>query len=166
VACLICLFRRADAERSEIIQSKATGLSIEALHVPTALVTQVDVDNAPAEKQEFLRSRIGRTVCSVVQEGVAHEISLEEQQDGFQPSVPFVACFSACMVISEAVAHICGWPSVPAPRYQFDFLTGPAYGQELPQGRRLDCICTRRKNIEALRAVRFANAQLTESSAT
>ncbi len=152
VACLICLFRRADAERSEDIQSKATGLSIAALHAPAALVTQVDVDNAPAQKQEFLRSRIGRPVCSVIQEGIAHEISLEEQQDEFQPSVPFVACFSACMVISEAVAHICGWPSVLAPRYQFDFLTGPAYGQELSQGRRIDCICTRRKNIEAVRA--------------
>ncbi len=159
IACLNCLFRRADSGRAEDVQSKATGLSVDALKAPEAVVSRFDVENAPAEKKEFLRSRVGRPVCSVIQEGIALEISLERQKDGFQPSVPFVACFSACMVIAETVAHVCGWPSALAPRFQFDFLMGPAHGQELPQARRADCVCARRKNIETVRAARLAKEQ-------
>jgi hypothetical protein len=129
---------------------------MEALQFPDALITEIDVDRAPAEKREFLRARIGRPVCSVIQEGVALAISAVDQQEGFQPSVPFVACFSACMVVAELVAHLCNWPSIAVPRFQFDFLVGPANGQLLPQERRPDCVCRRRKNIDALRAIRAA----------
>jgi len=92
----------------------------------------------------------------VVQEAMAQKISEERQREGFEPSVPFVACFSACMEMAETVAQICGWPSILEPRFQFDFLRGPAYGQELPQTRRTDCICARRKNIDKLREARIA----------
>jgi hypothetical protein len=154
IACLICLFRRPEGERSDKAQSRATGLSIEAVNELGAVVTESDVENAPADKQEFLRLRLGRPICSVIQEAVAIAISVDNQPEGFQPSVPFVAAFSACMVMAETVAHICAWPSALAPRFQFDFLTGPAYGQVLPQRRRADCVCARRKNIGAIRAAR------------
>jgi len=110
------------------------------------------------EKRDFLRSRIVQPLCSVVQEAIAQKISQEQQAEGFEPSVPFVACFSACMVISELVAHICGWPSILEPRFQFDFLVGPGHGQELPQRRRADCICARHKNIERLREERMESS--------
>ena len=90
----------------------------------------------PVEKREFLRAHLGKPICSVIQEGIALKISADEQQKGFEPSVPFTACFSACMVVAEMVAHVMKWPSALAPRFQFDFLMGPQYGQELPQGRR------------------------------
>jgi hypothetical protein len=116
------------------------------------------VDRAPVEKREFLRARLGKPICSVIQEGIALKISEDEQQKRFEPSVPFTACFSACMVVAEMVAHTMKWPSVLAPRFQFDFLMGPQYGQELPQGRRPGCICSRHKNIERVRAANKAKA--------
>ncbi len=154
IACLICVFRRPEGKRAEDLQSEETGLSPARAMCPEAAVTESDVEHAPAEKRDFLRPRIGRPICSVIQEAIALRISQEQQVEGFEPSVPFVACFSACMVMAETVGQICGWPSILGPRFQFDFLIGPAHGQELPQRRRTNCICARRENIDALRAAR------------
>jgi molybdopterin/thiamine biosynthesis adenylyltransferase len=156
MACLICLFRDPPGAPAEKIQIQATGLPLERLSRPDDFLSASDVESAPAEKREFLRARLGRPICSVIQEGVALKISAETQRKGFEPSVPFTACFSACMVVAEMIAHLMKWPSVLAPRFQFDFLTGPAYGQELPQARRTSCICARYKNIERTRAARRA----------
>jgi molybdopterin/thiamine biosynthesis adenylyltransferase len=152
VACLMCLFREVSGITAEAVQGRATGLLLDRLRSPEALVRESDVANAPAEKREFLKSRVGRSICAVVQEGVALQISSERLTTSFAPSVPFTACFSACMVMAEAVASIAHWQSILAPRFQFDFLVGPDRGQDLPQVRRLDCICTRAKNIERVRS--------------
>lgn len=154
VACLICLFQRPAGRPAEEVQSEATGLSKTRLQDPNSLVKQSDVEAAPPEKQDALRSQVGRPVCSVVQQAMAQKISLEQQEQDFEPSVPFVACFSACMVMAEALAYLCGWETKLEPRFQFDFLLGPAFGLELPQGRNQHCVCGRRKNIERLRAMR------------
>jgi hypothetical protein len=150
----MCLFQRPTDRPAEEIPSEATGLSTKRLHEPNAVVTEDDVEAAPPEKRDVLRSNIGHPVCSVVQEAMAQKISMEQQQQGFEPSVPFVACFSACMVMTEALAYLCGWATKMEPRYQFDFLRGAAFGLELPQGRRKNCVCGRRKNIDRLRATR------------
>jgi molybdopterin/thiamine biosynthesis adenylyltransferase len=152
IACLICLFQRPAGRPAEEIQSEATGLSKGRLLEPESLVTEADVEAAPRKKQQELRSLIGQPVCSVVQEAMAQKISLEQQEKGFEPSVPFVACFSACMVMTEALAYLCGWDTKLEPRFQFDFLRGPACGLDLPQSRSENCICGRRKNIDWVRA--------------
>lgn len=155
VACLICLFREPEGRPAEQLQEEATGLPHEVLAQPDRALREGDLLVVPAEKQEFLRARLGRPICSVVQEAVAQKISNDRQAVGFQPSVPFIATFSACMVMAEAVAHTCGWPSVLEPRFQFDFLLGPAYGQLVPQERRTACICTQKaKNINLIRKSR------------
>ena len=100
----------------------ATGLSTERVSRPDALVATSNVENAPGDKQGFLRSRIGRPICSVIQEGIALKISVEQRQKGFEPSVPFMPCFSASMVVTEMIAYIMKWPSVLEPCFQFDFL--------------------------------------------
>jgi molybdopterin/thiamine biosynthesis adenylyltransferase len=158
VACLICLFREPASAPVETVQMQATGLSQDSLSRPDDLLSASDVERAPREKQEFLRARLGKPICSVIQEGIALTLSAEEQEKGFEPSVPFIACFSACMVVAELVAHLMKWPSALAPRFQFDFLMGPQYGQELPQERRGGCICGRHKNIERARLARKAAA--------
>jgi hypothetical protein len=155
IACLICLFRKPAGRNAADVQSEATGLSPKRLTELNDMITEADVNSVSPERRDFLRSRVGQPLCSVVQEAIAQKISQEQQAEGFEPSVPFVACFSACMVISEVVAHICGWRSILEPRFQFDFLLGPAYGQELSQRRRTDCICARHKNIEGLRKARM-----------
>lgn len=154
IACLICLFREPAAAPAENIQMAATGLSQDSLFRPDDLLSASDVERAPRDKQEFLRARLGKPICSVIQEGIALKLSAEEQEQGFEPSVPFTACFSACMVVAEMVAHLMKWPSALAPRFQFDFLMGPKYGHKLPEERRIDCICARQKNIERARLAR------------
>jgi molybdopterin/thiamine biosynthesis adenylyltransferase len=154
IACLICLFQRPAGRPAEEAQSEATGLSKDRLQQPESLVTEADVEAAPTDKQHALRSRIGHPVCSVVQEAMAQKISLEQQKKGFEPSVPFVACFSACMVMTEALAYFGGWGTKLEPRFQFDFLRGPAFGLELPQARSKNCVCGRKTNIDRLRAKR------------
>lgn len=153
IACLICLFQRSGGRPAEELQSEATGLSMSRLEDPTSLVMEADVEAAPPDKRDVLRSHLGHSVCSVVQHAVAQKVSEEQQEDNFEPSVPFVACFSACMVMTETLAHLCGWKSKLEPRFQFDFLLGPAFGLELPQARRQNCVCSRRRNIDKLRAI-------------
>jgi molybdopterin/thiamine biosynthesis adenylyltransferase len=155
VSCLICLFRKADEGKSaQQVQYEVTGLSSSVLAHPDAVLDEKHLIDVPPEKREFLKRHLGKPICSVVQEAMAQQISADKLEQGFQPSVPFVACFSACMVMSEAVAQMAGWGSKLEPRFQFDFLIGPAHGQELPQGRRPNCVCGRQKNINKLRSIR------------
>ena len=155
VACLICLFPEPEGEPAELVASRATGLVPSRTRDAEATVCDEDVRNAPAEKRDWLRKRIGKRICSVVQEAVAQSISEEKLREGFQPSVPFVACLSSCMMVGELIRSTSQPSTAFEPRFQFDVLRGPHYGQEFPQGRRHDCICvTRRENIERVRTSR------------
>jgi molybdopterin/thiamine biosynthesis adenylyltransferase len=151
IACLMCLFRKPERS-AEIEASEATGLSKSRVTQPDAIVTEEDITTAPAHRKEYLRTRLGKPICSVVSEAVTQKISTEEQAPGFEPSVPFVASFSACMVLAEAISWMTNCSSVLEPRFQFDFLRGPHRGELYPQGRRADCLCTRHLNIERIRA--------------
>jgi len=158
-ACLMCLFRRMAGPPSESVASIATGLSQLRVQNADDTVTENDVRAAPTERQEWLRRNVGRQICSVVQEGVADHISQEEQRKGFAPSVPFVACLSACMVVAELVKFTAGWTTCLETRYQFDALWGPALGSMLPQNKRSDCECvTRARNIATWRRTRASKA--------
>lgn len=151
-ACLICLFRKP-VRSGEFIAVEASGLAEDRVRQPDELVTTADVDAAPEQMREYLRARIGKPICSVVSEAVTQKISQDAQVRGFEPSVPFVAAFSACMVVAQAIAHIADWPPTLDTRFQFDFLQGPARGERYPEGRRKDCLCQRRTNIDRLRKV-------------
>ncbi len=122
IACLICLFRRPSGEPAERFAAKVTGLREGRIAAATERVTDQDVQSAPAEKRGWLGERLGRPICSVVQEAVARQIAGEEQRKDFQPSVPFVACLSASMVVAELVKLISGWPTPLEPRFQLDVL--------------------------------------------
>lgn len=153
-ACLRCLFREPAGEAAELVASRATGLRPERVGHPDDAVSQSDVESAPDTHREWLKARLGHTVCSVVQEGVVSAIS-ELPEKGFAPSVPFVACMSAAMIVSELVKHAAGWPTNLDTRFQMDLLRGPIAGQFVPQSRRSDCSCTTRAaNIERWRQSR------------
>lgn len=151
IACLMCLFRHPAGEPAERVASRLTGLRADRTLQESAIVTEVDIVEAPVEKRPWLRERIGHQICSVIQEAVAQQLSEEQHRQGFAPSVPFVATLSASMIVAELVKHVAGWtPSKPLePRFQCDVLRGPANGLAVPQDRRRDCICiTRQHNIE------------------
>jgi len=154
VACLRCLFREETAQAAELVQSQATGLDRASLQNPLDVLGPEHVARARSERQHWLRARIGRPICAIVQEGVAEALSQVKQARGFQPSVPFVACLSAAMVVGELVKALMGGPPLES-RYQFDAIRGPVGGLQFPQGRRRNCICmARRGNIERLRTHR------------
>ena len=155
VACLKCLFRAPAGESAESVAIRVTGLAGERVKHPTETISEDDVRNAPKEKQDWLKARVGVQICSVIQEAVAQDLSSERLREGFAPSVPFVACFSASMEVGELVKSVTGVATPLAPRFQFDFLRGPGFGDLFPQSRRATCVCvTRKRNIEAIRAKR------------
>ncbi len=154
-ACIICLFRHPPGPAAEAVASAATGLSRDRAKQADATVSEDDVRAAPADRQAWLRERIGKPICSVISEGVAQQISADRQPNRFSPSVPFVACFSACMVVAELVKFITNQSTELQTRYQFDMLTGPANGSMIPQDKRRDCEChVRQRNINTWREQR------------
>jgi molybdopterin/thiamine biosynthesis adenylyltransferase len=156
VGCLRCVFKEPPGEAADARGSWATGLSASRIAEPDTVVDMADVAAAAPERRDWLAGRLGRQVCSVVQEGIAAEIS-RSPQAGFAPSVPFVACLSACLVASELVKASAGWSTGVAPRMQLDFLRGPSSTILVQQGRRSGCVCVeRRANIERLRESRVA----------
>lgn len=155
IACLRCLFQAESIEAAEKVASRATGLTEARVQRAEDFLTEDDVKLASQDKQLWLSERIGRKICSVVQEAVAQELSIKEQREGFRPSVPFVATLSASMVVGELVKHQMGLNSPLEPRYQLDILRGPERGLEIPQERRRDCLCvTRAHNIALVRSRR------------
>lgn len=155
IACLRCLFQPESTEPAEFVASRATGLSTACVQHAEDLLTENNVAAASPDKQVWLRKRIGRKICSIVQEAVAQELSIKEQRAGFRPSVPFVATLSASMVVGEFVKQGMRITSPLEPRYQLDVLRGPEQGLHIPQERRRDCLCvTRSHNIALVRGRR------------
>jgi len=151
-ACLKCLFQKPAGEASEIIGGRATGLHPERIRNENDVVNDQDVLNAPEAMKSWLQERKGQKICSIVQEGIIRQLSNGASRKDFEPSVPFVACLSASMVVAELIKYIHGWDSPVECRYQLDVLTGPERGDFFPQDRRKDCVCvTRRRNIEIVR---------------
>lgn len=156
-ACLMCVFRDPASERADRLASRATGIRENRILATDAIVTDQDIELAPDNKKEFLREKLGQTICSVVSEGVAAQMSEDKQRAGFAPSVPFVAGYSACMVIAEFVRYVTTGRNLAAPRYQLNLLWGPRYGLDYPELRHHDCLCsTRAGNIEKIRRAREA----------
>src|SRR3546814_8625784 len=125
VACWRCLFARVPSENAQRIASRATGLSEARSADAEAVITEDDVHAAPPEMKEWLAARRGRKIYSVVQEGVAEQISRKRQKRGFTQSVPFVACLSASMIVAEVVKTVAGWRTHLAPSMKFDPLQAP-----------------------------------------
>jgi len=154
LSCLKCDFVEP-ATPAEQRQAEATGLRPERLADPLTVITEADIEASPLEKREWLRERKGKQVCSVVSEGMLALLSGEAQSAGFEPSVPFVACLSSCMIVSELVRYLQGVPQILETGFQFDVMVGPENGQRKAHSRKPDCMCvTRRHNIELLRGKR------------
>jgi hypothetical protein len=151
LSCLRCDFEEPTVDALEV-QVRSTGLRAARMAEPSAVVGAADVEGAPAERREWLRSRQGMPICSVVSEGVLAALSADSQTEGFEPSAPFVACLSACMVVAEMVRHCAGWRPVLETGFQFDSLVGPQNGVFKTHMRKVDCECvSRRENIDLLR---------------
>jgi len=147
--------------------NKVTGLPLSIVMDSAHIITTADVNLvANKEKKEWLSQHSGKTICSVVSEAMARSISDQHIQKGFEPSVPFVACMSAAMVITEAIKAVACWQTQLEPQFQFDILHGPAFGQFIPMARKKDCKCViRQRNIELFRKKRYSMLDIANSDA-
>lgn len=154
LSCLMCDFEEPTVSATKV-QSELTGLRESRLTNLLDFVTEEDVNDAAPEKKDFLAKNIGKQICSVLSEAEIEKIAKEGSKKGFQPSVPFVACLSACMMVTELIRTIAKGPSVLETGYQFDALTGPQNGIRKSHSRKKSCICVdRRSVIEKLRTRR------------
>src|SRR6266478_463429 len=151
LSCLMCDFE-LPAESAAKKESALTGIPEERLADLLAPLTKEDVSSAVPEKREWLQKRIGIQKCSIISEAELEKIAQEEHEEGFEPSVPFVACLSASMIVTELIRHLTGWAPVLETGYQFDVLVGPQNGIKKAHARKSTCICVQRKRvIETLR---------------
>jgi hypothetical protein len=158
IACLRCWYQLSLGPRAEMIQAEASGIPEHLLADADGPVTEMHIRAAPPDRREFLRERLGKPICSVLEEAVAAAISAGKLRSGFRPSVPFVACLSGAMVVGELFKYANGLETVLEPRYQFDFRWGPGPGLRLPMARLPSCDCVRRRDqIERIRAGRASS---------
>ena len=153
-ACLMCLFQKASVSLSEL-NTKATGLPENIANDPDAIITDEVIAAAAIEKRLWLEQHRGKRVCSITSEAVLKFLSAELQGEGFAPAVPFVSCFSACMIVTELIRYLMTGKNLPAPRFQLNLLWGPQRGVHFEENRRDDCFCVvRAGNIDRIRAGR------------
>jgi hypothetical protein len=146
LSCLLCDFAQpsVSALRRE---SEFTGLAENRLADPMSVVSEADVADAPDEKKEWLRDRIGHQICSVMSEAELAKLTQEQFEERFEPSVPFVASLSAVMVVTELVRYLGGSPPVLETGFQFDVLVGPHNGIRKAHSRKQNCLCVTRKTL-------------------
>jgi len=87
-----------------------------------------------------------------VTEDGARAMSRSQLDEGFSPSVPFAACFSACLVVTELVRYLITGEVGVRPLWQVSMLIGPDTAQMLPDKRHADCRCRHRELIDKVRA--------------
>ncbi len=157
-ACLKCWFEPQRVDE-RLLQSRLTGLSNTSLTDTGRLLTEEDIAQAAEEKRDWLRKRKseGRTLCSIISEAVLAAKLGVEVQDGFRPSVPFVATAAAAMVVAEAVKAVV-FPDAPVvSMFQIAslFLGPEASALKLNRPPSASCQCVaHRKLIDQLRAKR------------
>ena len=103
LACLRCSFQESLIDHSAL-QRTWTGLSLSSLENVNRALTAEDVSNADPDKRAWLeeRRRLRKDVCSVINEARLASLGVGVEQ-GFRPSVPFVATAAASLVVAEMV---------------------------------------------------------------
>lgn len=103
LACLRCTFELPQIDH-RAQQQAWTGLTLESLGNVDRLLTDEDILRAHSEKRMWLedQKRLGKTICSMINEARLAALGVEVEE-GFRPSVPFVATASAVLVVAELI---------------------------------------------------------------
>lgn len=156
-ACLLCWFEPTKTDE-KALQSRWTGLHRDSLRDADRQLTEQDISAAAESKREWLRERQreGKTVCSIMTEAQLAARLGVSANDGFRPSVPFVASASAALVVAAAVKAN-AFPQAFAPSmFQIGSLfLGPEQNAALEREPSERCQCvTHRALIRAVRGSR------------
>lgn len=147
-ACLKCQFVEEPQEDHRVAGTKLTGLRPERIENAEDVVSLEDVEAAPEEHREELRKHVGQKICSVVRDAALRAITASgSERRRFSPSVPFVACASAALVVGKALRLLIHGRDEGPSRFVFDILTGPEAGVELSERPSATCDCVRRAPV-------------------
>lgn len=156
-ACMRCSFELPRVDEREL-QAKATGLSLQSLGSNlNRPLTEQDVLEADESKRAWLGEQLaqGKTVCATISEAQSRSLGLE-LEEGFSPSVPFVATASAALVVTQALKALLYPDSDFAQRFQMESLfIGPEASLGVLTRADPSCECvTHRAIIEKVAAAR------------
>jgi molybdopterin/thiamine biosynthesis adenylyltransferase len=119
LACLMCWFESLKVDE-KVQQSLLTGLSIASLADINRPLNEADIAMAAEDKRDNLQ--LGKIICSVLSEATLSAQLGVKIDDGFRPSVPFVATAAAALVVSEAIKALI-YPGKPVvPKFQIGSL--------------------------------------------
>lgn len=156
-ACMRCSFD-LPAVDERAIQAKVTGLSRASLNSDhDRPLTEQDISQAAESKRPWLREKMaqGKTVCATISDAQSHSLGLE-LEEGFNPSVPFVATASAALVVAQALKALFYGDASFTQRFQMESLfIGPeaSIGVMTPASSRCECV-TQRAIIDKVIAAR------------
>lgn len=156
LACLRCSFELPKVDH-QALQQEMTGLSATSLADQNRPLEESDIAEAAPSMRPWLRTQMqeGRTVCSVVTEAGLRRLGVNVE-DGFRPSVPFVATAAAALVVAEAVkSQIFPRASYPQWFSLGSMFLGPAASAAVARHADPSCLCvSQRKLIDRLRQMR------------
>ncbi len=141
-ACVKCLFPKPPGVAADVSSAALTGLSVQRINENGAVVSEQDIESAPADKQEVLREHLGKAVCSLVSKVRAQALTAQEVT--ISPSAPFVSCASAALMVAALVKQLSNTAEPRGVRYYFDLLQGPAAGIRFNTHAEPKCDCHRR----------------------
>ncbi|MEH0166722.1 ThiF family adenylyltransferase [Roseateles microcysteis] len=110
-ACLKCTFPLPEKDALGD-QARATGLGAASLDGDTNRpISEADIAAAAPEVQEELRAgrQASATLCSMLPRLLARQRLGVELEEGFRPSVPFVASAAAALTMAQVLRHL-NWP--------------------------------------------------------
>lgn len=142
LACLKCWFELPQTDE-RIQQSKQTGLSIDALSDMQNYLTDEDIAKANADMRPWLKEQqqAGKKICSIISEAALSNQLGVNVEEGFRPSVPFVATAAASLVIAEAVKAIIFPDLAVTPKVQINNLFLGTASMKLKMKPRQSCKC-------------------------
>lgn len=149
-ACMQCTFElpHKDALKK---QAKATGLGADSLKGDTnRQISDADIDAAAPEIRDALRAgrQAGATLCSMLPGLLALQRMGVELDEGFRPSVPFVASAAAALVMAQVLRRLC-WPETRfVHEFQIaDLFRGFHTSLSLYRRASMSCPCTQRRSM-------------------
>lgn len=151
-ACSFCYHsdvKTVDApyhERMAIRSGLAPERISASLVAPDAVVTELDVVAAPADKQSFLVERKGQPICSVLSE---IERFTQQQETPKEPSVSFTSFLTGVILAAEVLKHAANLPTRLDSQFLADTLFPLTRAEVIPLIPLSSCYCQKRKGTIA-----------------
>lgn len=148
-ACMRCSFRLPVFDK-RLLQARSTGLSHASLDSDHGRqLNELDVTQAEESQRSWLRDQVakGKTVCATITDAKSRLLGLN-LENGFSPSVPFVATASAALVVAQALKAL-AYPNAEfTQRFQIEsFFIGPDASVGVLTPADPGCICVAQRTI-------------------